>query len=162
MCYLVGLDPLDIAGEITVELELINVFVFSLCCSIFVAFGGTLPLHLFLQCCFGYRWLNGHRTILTPDTRRTGRRISVSIILADSKPQSKSKHDYCVTRSLQCFHVGKRLRVFGNHIGQDVLHTCSYLLHWGQAWQKNKMCENIITAEGKGNSYDLAYLQHPV
>lgn len=53
--YLMGLDPLDVAGKIKVELELINVFVFSLCSCFFVVFVDALLLGLFLQCCFGYR-----------------------------------------------------------------------------------------------------------
>lgn len=137
-CYLMGLDPLDVAGEITVEMELINVFVFSLCSWLFV-FCDSLLLLLFLQCCFGYRWLNRHETVLTPDAGDTGRGIGVTVTLAEieTKPQRKSERDKCVKTVLQRFHVSKCLRVFGNHISQDVLHTCSHFLHWGQSWYKN-------------------------
>lgn len=74
--YLMGLDPLDVAGKIQVELELINIFVFSLCSCFFVVFADALLLGLFLQCCFGYRWVNRHNTLLTPGKRENRRELS--------------------------------------------------------------------------------------
>lgn len=53
--YLMGLDPVDVAGKIKVELELIDVFVFSWCSCFCVVFADAHLLGLFLQCCFGYR-----------------------------------------------------------------------------------------------------------
>lgn len=50
-----GLDALDVAGEITVETELVYVFGFSLCSGNFAVFGDALLLHLLLQGCLRYR-----------------------------------------------------------------------------------------------------------
>lgn len=50
-----GLDALDAAGEIRVEMELVYVFGFSLCFTIFSVFGDALLLHLLLQGRLGYR-----------------------------------------------------------------------------------------------------------
>lgn len=75
--YLMGLDPLDVAVKIKVELELINVFVFSLCSCFCLVFSDALLLGHFLQCCFGYRRLNHHSTVLTPDRRENRKEVTV-------------------------------------------------------------------------------------
>lgn len=36
----------------------------------------------------------------------------------------------------QCFNVGECLRVFGDHISQDMLHTCCHFFHRWQTWHK--------------------------
>lgn len=50
-----------------------------------------------------------------------------------SKNHWKRRARVCAV--LQRFHIGERLGVFGNHICQDVLHTCSYFLHSRQTCQ---------------------------
>lgn len=125
-----GLDPLDVAGKIKVELELIDVFVFvfGLCSCFCVVFADALLLS-----CFGYRWVNGHNTALTPENKKRG----YCHISRDENPVNQNMTS--VWKVLQCFHASKGLRVFGDHISQDVLHTCSYFLHWGQTWHESKM-----------------------
>lgn len=74
-------------------------------------------------------------------------------------------HDKCVTTFLQWFYVSKCLRVFGNPISQDVLHTCSYFLQWGKTCHKktkpvriwSHLKENLIHT-----SLFMAYRQHQV
>lgn len=78
-CYLMGLDALDVAGEVKVEVELVNVLVFVLLVPcFFVALDGLLCL-FFLKCRLGDRGLDGHEAVLTPDTARAKQEGSVLI-----------------------------------------------------------------------------------
>lgn len=95
-CYLMGLDPLDVAAEITIKMELIDVFVFSLCSCVFVVFGEAHLVLPLLQCRFGHRRLNRHQTAFTPETRGTERRIRVCVTQTEIKTKTQSKNSYNV------------------------------------------------------------------
>lgn len=63
--YLMGLDALDVAGEVKVELELVNVLNFVLLGACFFVALDRLLWLLFLKCRLGDRGLDGHMTALT-------------------------------------------------------------------------------------------------
>lgn len=66
--YLVGLDALDIAGEVKVEVELVNIFGFVLMAPWSRVALLQLLLLIFLQGRFRHRGLDSHIAVLTPET----------------------------------------------------------------------------------------------
>ncbi len=72
-----GLDALDVAGEVKVEVELVNVLVFVLRGPWFFVALDRLLLLFFLKCRLGHGGLDGHKAVLTPDTEREKHREKV-------------------------------------------------------------------------------------
>lgn len=65
-----GLDALDVAVKVKVELELVHVLVFVLVGPWFFLALDRLLLLFFLECRLGHRGLDAHISVLTPDTGR--------------------------------------------------------------------------------------------
>lgn len=127
--YLMGLDALDVAGEVKVELELVNVLHFVLLGAwFFVALDRLLRL-LFLKCRLGDGGLDGHMTALTSDKAKEEQEEGSILLSGPQKIQSNlTEHQKCCTWAstfVQCFDVGECHGVFGDHIGQNMCHTCS-------------------------------------
>lgn len=123
-----GLDALDVAGEVKVELELVDVlgFVLRAAC-FFVALDGLLRL-LFLKCRLGHGGLDGHMTALTSDKAKEEQEGGSIWLpgLQRVKSNLTERQKGCVWASafVQCLHVGECRGVFGDHIGQNMRHTC--------------------------------------
>ncbi len=72
-----SLDALDVAGEVKVKVELVNVLVFVLLASRFSVALDRLLLLFFLQCCLSHRGLDGHEALLTPQEKESGTLLSL-------------------------------------------------------------------------------------
>lgn len=116
------LDAQDVAGEIKVQVELVNVLVFIL---------RALLRLFFLQRRLGDMGLDRHQASLAPVQSEKHTRYYNVITALLQGHESLARVD----AFSQCFHIGERLGVFGDHIGQDVLHTRRNFLHSGQTCQ---------------------------